>query len=171
MNIGKRFEGDENMALQQVQSYCYSGYYNHVGRLFGICSDRFLTSAKLVEATSELIEGVMESSTFDHRTLQEAHDFIAAYYRHAVDKGQPELNFEQRDYGKVLLENWVAWYRAELEKLVQFDSFTRSVCIAAVFPNADERGKAAKEALVRFLEDHYRRDDDSPFAISGLTPQ
>lgn len=166
MHIGRRFEGDENMALQRVQADTYSGTYNHVGSLYGICRNRFRDSARLMDLTSELIEAVNSAFLFDHRTLQEAHDIIAAYYRYAVDKGQPDLNFEGSDCGRVMLESWVAWFRSELEILVQFDSFTRNVCIAAVFPNPDKRGESAEEALSRFLDEHYMCEDGTPFAIS-----
>jgi hypothetical protein len=78
MIVGYAFPDDENKALKEVQFQLYGQI---LWRLFSKPRERYLDACRLVEVDTGLAARVRAMDSFDHRTLQDAHDLIAAWYR------------------------------------------------------------------------------------------
>jgi hypothetical protein len=91
----------------------------------------------------------------DHRTLQGAHDQIAAFFRFSCDDGgQLQLGEDEGDYRRRLEEAWREFVQSEVRLLTADDEFTRAVCTGTAFGNK-EPGVAAERWLRQFLRDRY----------------
>ena len=75
MWVGHEFAGDDNQTLKDVQFRLYS---ETLLRLFSGPRDRYLAASRLIQVDTELAVRVRAMDGFDHRTLQDAHDLIAA---------------------------------------------------------------------------------------------
>jgi len=75
MMVGSEFPGDNNDTLMDVQ---HAVYGEMVVRLFTGPRDRYLAAAVLLRVEDRLSGHLRSMNGFDHRTLQLAHDRIAA---------------------------------------------------------------------------------------------
>ena len=151
MIVGPEFHGDNNRTLMNVQ---HGVYCEMVVRLFTGPRDRYRAAAALLRADSELSERLRSMDGFDHRTLQLAHDRIAAFFRFSDDGGQLRLGESEADYRRRLEEAWREFVQSEVGRLTADDEFTRAICTATAFGNK-EPGVAAEHWLDRFLRDRY----------------
>jgi hypothetical protein len=153
MIVASMFSGDNNSALMQVQS---SVYGEMLGRLFMAARERYLAAASLLGVENALSERLRTMDNFDHRTLQVAHDHIAAFFRFSRDDGgQLQLDESDENYFRRLEETWREFLQSEIRQLTADDEFTRSVCKATAFGN-NGPGYAAEDWLDQFLRDRYR---------------
>jgi hypothetical protein len=66
---------------------------------------------------------------FDHRTLQLAHDRIAAFFRFAHDDGgQLQLGETDAGYRRRVADTWREFVLTEVERLTEDNEFTRAIC-------------------------------------------
>lgn len=151
MIVCSGFPGDNNRTLMNVQHGVYS---EMLARLFTGPRDRYRAAATLLRVESDLSERLRSMDGFDHRTLQLAHDRIAAYFRFCDDGGQLQLGESDADYRRRLEETWRAFVNSEVGLLTEDDEFTRAICTATAFGNK-EPGVAAEHWLDQFLRDRY----------------
>jgi hypothetical protein len=112
MTVGSQFPGDNNRVLMGVQ---HTVYGEMVVRLFTGPRDRYLAAAALLRVDSELTQRLRSMNGFDHRTLQMAHDRIAAFFRFARDDGgQLRLGESEADYRRRLEEAWREFVQSEV---------------------------------------------------------
>lgn len=150
MFVGSEFPGDDNRALMDVQ---HAVYGEMVGRLSSGPRDRYLTAARLLRIDNELVQKLRSMTSFDHRTVQGAHDRIAAYSRFRRDDGgQLQLGETDAEYRERLEREWRAFFQEEMEPLTADDEFTRAVCAATSCGNK-EPGRVAETWLDQFLRD------------------
>lgn len=152
MIVSSQFSGDNNGTLMDVQ---HAAYWAMVVRLFTGPRDRYLSAAALLRADDRLSRQLRSMDGFDHRTLQLAHDRIAALFRFAHDDGgQLQLGETEADYRQRLADSWREFFQSQVERLTADDEFTRAICTATAFGNK-EPGVAAEHWLDRFLRDSY----------------
>jgi hypothetical protein len=152
MMVGSEFPGDNNDTLMDVQ---HAAYGEMVVRLFTAPRDRYLAAAALLRVDDKLSEQLRSMDGFDHRTLQLAHDRIAAFFRFAHDDGgQLQLGETDADYRQRQADSWRAFVQSEVERLTTDNEFTRAICTATAFGNK-EPGVAAEHWLDQFLRDRY----------------
>lgn len=152
MIVCSEFPGDDNRTLMDVQHAVYS---EMVVRLFTVPRDRYLAAAALLRVDDKLSGRLRTMDGFDHRTLQLAHDRIAAYFRFAHDDhGQFQLGETDAGYRQRQADSWRAFVQSEVEQLTADDEFTRAICTATAFGNK-EPGVAAEHWLDQFLRDRY----------------
>jgi hypothetical protein len=152
MMVGSEFPGDNNKTLMDVQ---HTAYGEMVVRLFTGPRDRYLAAAALLRVDDKLTGHLRSMDGFDHRTLQLAHDRIAAFFRFAHDDGgQLQLGETDADYRQRQADSWRAFVQSEVERLTTDDEFTRAICTATAFGNK-EPGVAAERWLDQFLRDRY----------------
>ena len=152
MMVGSEFPGDNNDTLMNVQHAVYS---EMVVRLFTAPRDRYLVAAALLRLDTELVGRLRSMNGFDHRTLQLAHDRIAAFFRFSRDDGgQLQLGESEADYHRRLEEAWREFVQSEVGRLTTDDEFVRAICTAAAFGNK-EPGVAAEHWLDQFLRQRY----------------
>lgn len=150
--VGSEFPGDDNHTLMDVQ---HSVYGEMVVRLFTGPRDRYLAAAALLRVDDKLAQQLRSMDGFDHRTLQLAHDRVAAYFRFAHDDGgQLQLGESEVDYRQRLTASWREFVQSEVERLTTENEFTRAICTATAFGNK-EPGVAAEHWLDQFLRDRY----------------
>jgi len=152
MWVGHEFAGDDNQTLKDVQFRLYG---EMLLRLFSRPRDRYLDASRLIQVPTELAVRVRAMDGFDHRTLQDAHDLIAAWYRYFQDDGgQLRLGESPADYEKRLATEWREFFEQEVASLTGSDEFTRDVLTSAVFANSD-RGYAAEAGAREYLKERY----------------
>ena len=123
--------------------------------LFSHARDRYLDACRLVEVETDLALRLKEMHYFDHRTLEDAHDLIAAWFRFSGDtSGQLRLEEAPEAYELRLAKDWHDFFGREIGRLIESDEFTRNVLTAAVFANTD-RGYAAEASTRAYLKQQY----------------
>ena len=152
MMVGSEFPGDDNRTLMDVQ---HAVYGEMVVRLFTGPRDRYLAAAALLRVDDQLSQQLRSMDGFDHRTLQLAHDRIAAFFRFAHDDGgQLQLGETEADYRQRLAASWREFVQLEVERLTTENEFTRAICTATAFGNK-KPGVEAEHWLDQFLRDRY----------------
>ncbi len=152
MIVVKEFPGDQNDTLMRVQHALYG---ETLIRLFAAPRDRYLAACRLTEVETEIATRARAMTGFDHRTLQDVHDQIAAWYRFSRDDGgQLRLGEVVGDFEKRLSCEWRDFFAREVDALADADEFTRGILAAAVFANS-ARGLAAQAGLRERLRERY----------------
>ena len=152
MMVMPEFAGDDNRTLMDIQ---HSAYGEMVSRLFVAPRNRYLAAATLLQVEDKLSNKLRVMDGFDHRTLQLAHDRIAAYFRfHSPNSSQLLLGEQESAHAQRLREGWRDFFSAEVEDLTLDDEFTRAICAATAFGNSDA-GIAAEQWLDQFLRHRY----------------
>ena len=152
MIVGTEFAGDSDDFLKDRQ---HSLYCELVGLIYTAARDRYLAAYRLLRVETDLSREVIDKYGFDHRTLQDVHDRIAAWFRFRRAHG-PQLNIGE-DYAKFeerLEREWRKFFADELKRLVEDDEFTRLVLTAVVYANQDA-GLTAESRLRQLLDETY----------------
>ena len=88
----------------------------------------------------------------DHRTVQEAHDILAAAWRWQSDCRQLRLPFRDERLRPVPVpQAWLAWLRAEVERWVDEPAIVQSLMLVLAQQNTDAgyRGEQRLETLLK----------------------
>jgi hypothetical protein len=153
MWVGTEFPGDTNKPLKGVQ---FGLYWELLPILQSRPRDRYLAACRLVQMDTELATLLRTMDGFDHRTLQDAHDLIAAWFRFSQDDGgQLRLGETDEGYLERLAAEWRAFFEDEVNRLSADDDFGRAVLVASAFGNTEE-GYAAEAQLREILSERYR---------------
>jgi hypothetical protein len=135
MWVVTEFPGDTNQTLKDVQFYLYG---EMLVRLYSKPRDRYLDAIRLVQVETDLATKVRSMDGFDHRTLQDIHDLIAAWFRFPQDDGgQLQLGETEEVYQGRIAVRWRAFFEEELDRLSSDDGFSRAVLVAAAFGNTE----------------------------------
>jgi len=125
-------------------------------RMYSRPRDRYLDACRLVKIDTDLSTRLRSMDGFDHRTLQEIHDLVAAWFRFSQDDGgQLRLCETEEAYQDRLAAEWRTFFEEEVGRLSSDDEFARDVLVAAAFGNTD-RGYAAEAQLREILKERYR---------------
>jgi hypothetical protein len=153
MWVSIEFPGDANEVLKDVQFQLYG---EMLLRLYSRPRDRYLDACRLVQIDTDLARRLRSMDGFDHRTLQNTHDQIAAWFRFSHDNGgQLRLGETAEIYRDRLAAEWRIFFEKEVSRLSNDDEIARAVLTAAAFGNTD-RGYAAEAQLVEILRVWYR---------------
>lgn len=153
MWVGTEFPADTNATLKAVQFRLYG---EMLLRLYSRPRDRYLDACRLVQIDTDLSTRLRSMDGFDHRTLQEIHDLVAAWFRFSQDDGgQLRLCETEEAYQDRLAAEWRTFFEEEVGRLSSDDEFARDVLVAAAFGNTD-RGYAAEAQLREILKERYR---------------
>jgi len=149
---GTLFPWDTNEALIDIQSRLYS---EMLLRLYSHARDRYLDACRLIEVDTDLAIRVRSMDYFDHRTLQDVHDLIAAWFRFSQDDGG-QLRLDETTEGcqERVGTEWRTFFEKEVSRLGSDDGFARAILIASAFGNTD-RGYAAEAYLRETLKKQY----------------
>jgi hypothetical protein len=147
MWVGTEFPGDTNKTLKGVQ---FGLYWELLPLLQSRPRDRYLAACRLVKIETDLATLLRSMDSFDHRTLQDAHDLIAAWFRYSQDDGgQLRLGETDETYQDRLNLEWRAFFEDEVSRLSSDDDFGRAVLVATAFGNT-EKGTRPKLNCARF---------------------
>jgi hypothetical protein len=150
------FRHDDNRWLKYVQ---HDRYQHNVWRIFDQARRVFVRADAILRAGLRIAEEARAMTSIDHRPLQDAHDMLAATYRYRHDDGgQLELFETPQKQDLRYSLGWERWLGSELERLLEFPVFVRSVVECSVCANT-EFGYAAEQALGAFLVTYYGLED------------
>jgi hypothetical protein len=154
--ISRAYPSDDNDLLQNVQHALYS---RHVFELFDAARQAMVWAADVLNADLLVAEKARTVERFDHRVLQDAHDIMAASFRHKCDVGEryrlPEGERDLREHYRL---TWHTWFTAELETLAKSPNFVRSVVQTVLLTNT-ELGYAAERDVCALLIARFGMDD------------
>lgn len=173
MIVASFFEGDDDYEVAQKQ---HDVYGDALGVVVSTCNRHTRLARALLNDQAHPVWGTVER--FDHRTLQGAHDLLAAAWRFRHDSKQLELPIKVPDprFGLPLVESpiephdpldeihlrWLRWLREEVEGWVESPSLVRSVQL--ILANQNERvGDAAETQL---CVDILCRFEDVPWSAN-----
>jgi hypothetical protein len=152
MIVGTEFPGDDNKTLMDVQ---HALYWELLRWLLVAPRDRYLSASCLLRMENDLSQQLRTMTGFDHRTLQAAHDIIAAYFRFSwPDSAQLLLDEQEDAYRLRLGDAWRNFFKEEVKALTTDDEFTRAICTATAFGNK-EAGLAAEAWVEQYLKERY----------------
>ncbi len=109
MFVYKRFPGDNDTVLMDIQDRLYSVV---LGVVFEYPRKRYLEGSRLLLADTELAKRLAAMNSFDHRTLQETHDLIAARFRSSRTISAQQTLFETHVEHEQRIElEWRSFFR------------------------------------------------------------
>ena len=122
MIIGSFFGGDEDKALANMQHDVY-GYALRI--IVRTCNRFARFSIAVLNDTEHHEWGQVEEC--DHRTLQGAHDLLAAAWRYSNDSRQGTLPFPEEANMPTPETRWLEWLQAEISAWMDAPQLVRSV--------------------------------------------
>jgi hypothetical protein len=150
--VGKYFEGDDDTEIAWKQ---HDVYGQALGAIIQTCNGLTLFAKALFHPETHSEWGTIESC--DHRTLQAAHDILAATWRFRHDMRQAEFPLEKRPEPLVphTPDNlWLWWLRGEIESWVWHPQLVRDVQLILTNQN-QPIGYASESRLCLALLDRF----------------
>lgn len=152
MIVGHAFYYDNNELLKSVQ---HDEYFTNVAKIFTAARRELERANEILTADLLIVEKVREVNTIDHRTLQDAHDILAATYRyHHDDGGQRTLLDPIIDDRTKYSTEWNLWFSKQIKILSKNPNFVRSSVESVVFANS-HLGYMAERTLCQYLIFNY----------------
>lgn len=109
----------------------------------------------MLDASLLITDKALAVKQFDHRVLQDAHDIIAAAFRHHNDDGGQLRLLEDADKQRTrYVHEWNEWLERQLLWFLRQPPFVRSVVECVIFTN-NVMGYMAEDRLCDFLLTHY----------------
>lgn len=144
------FKGDSNDLLKEVQ---HELYWKNVVAIYNAARSMLILADDILDTRLPIVEKARVIDRFDHRVLQDAHDIMAASYRHCCDDGKQQELFHP-DMRERYRSKWCSWFKHELEVLVKYPRFVRSVIDCVVYSNSPI-GYTAEHSVCEILISHY----------------
>lgn len=156
MIICRTYLSDDNELLKYAQ---HDSYMQNIGALFHGARAALVYADSIMGTELLIVEKAKAIDQIDHRVLQDAHDIIAAAYRHLHDDGgQLDLLHGNHDLRSRYNAEWNNWFSAEIQELVKSARFVRSVVESVVLTNS-LLGPVAKRNVCDVLITHYGMED------------
>lgn len=150
MIVGCLFDGDEDTRTSWEQ---HDVYQTALDLIVSGCRDHVTFAVTLLELPWP--ERWPMDGPYDHRTLQHAHDILAAAWRHRTDSIQLSLPFDGIPCSTAKQMNaWLAWLKAEVGLWHQQPRLIGQVMTILAVPNT-EPGHQAEEQLVALLRERF----------------
>lgn len=148
MIVAAMFDGDNDHQMMGLQFDVYGQALAHIAYQ---CRDFHVNAARIVCQGEEIASEIGKIDAFDHRTLQAAHDHLAAFWRANVGAVHPVLPNLRND--KEAQDDWLKWLRSEvLDWRDHNPVLVRAVCTILANENS-ERGYEAEDRLLSILRD------------------
>jgi hypothetical protein len=131
------FPGDDDQRLFNIQTY---SYWDSIWTVFKVARERYLYGESVLRSFGSMSIQSLQFESFDHRTIQDVHDLIAAFYRF---KRRTESLFPLEPN---LCEDWYAFLREEAVALCESADFVTGVLNACIYANTEVRYAGEKRA-------------------------
>jgi hypothetical protein len=153
MIVGSKFDGDDDDPTKWLQHDVY-------GVALSIILDGCRAYARLaMPLTGEdvTLRRFLNLDGVDHRTLQDAHDLAAAWWRFRTGRHYPVLPLvPERDGGKGCQEEWLAGLRTEVASWVYEPWLVRALIVAPSTSGGRDDGEA-EDGVLFLLRSRYRQ--------------
>ena len=154
MIVGSIFDGDVDKKLMWEQ---HDVYHRALGVIVTKCDHMAAFARKLL--ADDIHNGWGEHGTCDHRTLQQAHDLIAAAWRYRFAPSDRVFPFAEEnpefsaDYSQ--MHGWLHWLNEEVDGWIDAPHLVRSVQLILTHQN-DDAGYRAEDQLFKDLVRHFQ---------------
>ena len=130
MIVAPLFEGDDNdeVALKQRDVYGHA-----LAVIVSTCNQHVRFARAVLNDADHPDWGTVED--FDHRTIQNAHDLLAAAWRFRRDFRPSSLPFEPENPRKEVQTLWLDWLRREIADWTTKPRLVRSVQLILIYQN------------------------------------
>lgn len=157
MIVGSHSPADQHVDVMWMQHDCYGP---SLAYLFSSARVTYLRAQEIVGVETELGKVAQRVELYDHRTLQYAHDLIAAWFRHKYESqiAQPYLPgiLDNQTHEDRIARLWHSCYRAEVDRLLLCHANLALLILnASAFANPDRRGIDAEHTLAELLHAEY----------------
>jgi hypothetical protein len=152
MIVVRPFLGDDDTAIARRQ---HDVYWDALRVIVSGCNELTRFARTLLDDTSHPDWG--EVGSYDHRTLQGAHDFLAAAWRFRIEMRQPELRLEgarEPLANQTPEEVWLEWLQREVQTWVEAPELVRYVQLILANQN-EPKGYVAEDRLGLALLDRF----------------
>ncbi|KAB2952166.1 hypothetical protein F9B85_10160 [Heliorestis acidaminivorans] len=154
MILGEYFDEDNDWIID-IQ---YGVYSKVVVNILWYARNAYSHAERVIGVNTDLGKN-MNTSSFDHRSLQYFHDMIASHfrYKHAneIEPCIPGLLDDLTDEERVLIL-WNEFYPDEIKRLfLRYPELPKLIVTAAVYNNPDRRGIEAEEWIYHIINDAY----------------
>ena len=156
MIVGHYFEGDDDRDVAWLQHDVY-GEALYV--IASTCNQYARFARGVLNDTQHREWGTVD--TFDHRTLQGAHDLLAATWRFYNDFSQPELPFKPESALDRVKEQWLRWVKDEVKDWITQPRLIRLVQVILTNQNSPPGYRAEAELTLEILGRFYNVPWDS----------
>lgn len=160
MIIGERFDGD----LLCVQDMQHSLYFQIIGIIVKKARTRYLAALNVIDIDTQLGRDIINKTTFDHRTIQYMHDVIAARFRFIYKEYSHQFTLPNilgnLPFDALLECLWLDYYERFIDNLYEnYPSFASIVLLATTYPNPNQLGIKAEEALCQLMKPYLPHKD------------
>lgn len=149
MIVGSFFEGDVDMEVAGKQ---HDVYPQALGIIVSRCNLYAEFARFVLDDTDHREWGRIDR--FDHRTLQHAHDLLAAVWRFRHDYRQLALPFMRKEPLDEAPRLWLDWLRREVEGWIHYPERVRLVQLILTNQN-ERRGYMAEAELSLYIIDGF----------------
>jgi hypothetical protein len=156
MLVTRKFDGDNDEALKWQQHDCYG---EASGIIAGGCLRHYESALRVTGQYTTGIAKQLEAlrQSFDHRTLQDAHDFLAAWWRWRHHRHEPYLAGME----PATVQGWLMWLRHEAGGWpAHAPDVVLQVAWVLLHQNTD-KGYLAEDGLQSALRLHYNGMPDA----------
>lgn len=147
--VGAFFQGDDDTEVAWKQ---HDVYHQGLGILIGTCNRLAQFAKLLLDDKTHLEWGSVR--TCDHRTLQGAHDLLAAAWRFRNVSRQGSSPFDRETRSVEPESLWLEWLGAEVANWVEHPSLVRNVQLILANQN-QQLGYIAESSLCLGILDRY----------------
>lgn len=141
------FDDDVDMEIAWMQHDVYS---DALWTIVSQCN-RYTEFARRLLDDANLPEWVAIDS-FDHRTLQHAHDLLAAVWRFRNNLRQPGLPFVAKDSLDEVQDLWLSWLRREVAAWIDYPDRVRLVRVILANQNTPLGHMAESQLSLNILD-------------------
>lgn len=154
MIIAEFFQGD-SLRIARIQA---SVYLDALAVIVKQATSAYSQAEEVIGEQTELGQKLNELQDFDHRALQDFHDYLAAAFRYKYCMAADlfEHDFDADDSQKTMIGQWFSYLYEQLDELFQhYLSVPRYLATAVCFPNPEPMGVEAEDQLYAMLRTHY----------------
>lgn len=150
MLVSTVFPSDDNDALKWAQHDVYGAVLEY---WFKECRRHYLQAEKLLGVRTALGNKIETLKGFDHRSVQPAHDLMAAYFRRDIYDVQANLLSPREELREFMSRQ--SFVRGEVAALLEEPTFTL-LLLEACTRRREPLGRGANVALADALRARYR---------------
>jgi hypothetical protein len=151
MIVGSRFPGDDDHHTMGLQHDCYGEALVIMHRtVFEALIGAYTLLA--IAPPEKVLSAARQS--FDHRTVQAAHDHLAAYWRAQTGRTYPSLPLAETE-DQDTISSWLAWLQVTTSQWPRCDVSLAQMFSAAIVHANTPEGYRAEQGLASALATRY----------------
>lgn len=151
MITGSYFNGDNNLPLQNLQHDCY---HQALGIITSACIEHYEYASRvrgeLDSALSTKLNKIRKG--FDHRAMQAAHDYLAAWWRWSFHRIESPLGrIDEHD-----ISEWLIWITEQSAGWCKDHPYLVDHVVDSLLYENTEKGYEAEDKLLSSLKNIYK---------------